>query len=244
MSLLGKLAMGLEYLCFRTGPLTMPPSQLGAFARSNPALPAADLEWHVQPLSLDKFGDPLHTFEAVTPSVCNLQPTSRGHVRIVGDDAAAAPKITLNYLATAEDRAIAVSGLRFTRRIMAAKALERKKLIAKSERPGEKRSVVLRLTAAGSELMARDPWGGLARSCAALAGKTRRRMDRGLAEVLSREISRRLAPSFGTCASCRFWRADARTEDARGPHLCMLFDEPLSAAESSQICMAHEPAGG
>jgi choline dehydrogenase len=124
-SLLGKIAMALEYLVFRTGPLTMPPSQLGAFAKSDPTRPAANLEWHVQPLSLDKFGAPLHAFNAITPSVCNLQPTSRGHVRIVGDDAAAPPQITLNYLSTAEDRALAVGGMRFTRRIMAAKALAR-----------------------------------------------------------------------------------------------------------------------
>ena len=124
-SMFGKAAMALEYLLFRTGPLTMPPSQLGAFARSDPALPAANLEWHVQPLSLDKFGDPLHEFNAITPSVCNLQPTSRGHVRIVSAAAAAAPAITLNYLSTEEDRNVAVAGIRFTRRIMAAKALER-----------------------------------------------------------------------------------------------------------------------
>jgi len=124
-SLLGKAAMGLQYLLFKTGPLTMPPSQLGAFARSDSSRSSADLEWHVQPLSLDKFGEPLHPFDAITPSVCNLQPTSRGHVRIVGDDAAAAPAITLNYLATAEDQAAAVAGVRFTRRIMAAPALAR-----------------------------------------------------------------------------------------------------------------------
>ncbi len=124
-SMFGKATMALEYLLFRTGPLTMPPSQLGAFARSDPALPAANLEWHVQPLSLDKFGDPLHKFNAITPSVCNLQPTSRGHVRIVSAAAAAAPAITLNYLSTEEDRNVAVAGIRFTRRIMAAKALER-----------------------------------------------------------------------------------------------------------------------
>jgi DNA-binding MarR family transcriptional regulator len=123
------------------------------------------------------------------------------------------------------------------------KALERKKLIEKSERAGEKRSVVLRLTTAGTELMAKDPWDALAQNCEALGGKTRRRMDRGLAEVLAQEISRRIAPSFGTCATCRFWRAEARIDDVRGPHLCMLFDEPLSAAELSQICIAHEPAG-
>jgi choline dehydrogenase len=117
--------MALEYAFFRTGPLTMPPSQLGAFARSDPAQPAANIEWHVQPLSLDKFGDPLHAFDAITPSVCNLQPTSRGHVRLKGTDPAAHPAITLNYLATEEDMAVAVAGLRFTRRIMAANALAR-----------------------------------------------------------------------------------------------------------------------
>jgi choline dehydrogenase-like flavoprotein len=124
-SLWGRAAMGLEYAVFKTGPLTMPPSQLGAFAKSGPGQPAANMEWHVQPLSLDKFGDTLHRFDAVTPSVCNLQPTSRGHVRIVTRDPAAAPAIMLNYLSTREDREIAVAGLRFTRRIMAARALER-----------------------------------------------------------------------------------------------------------------------
>jgi choline dehydrogenase len=121
----GKAAMALEYALFRTGPLTMPPSQLGAFTRSDASQPAANLEWHVQPLSLDKFGDALHPFDAITPSVCNLQPTSRGHVRIKSPDPAAHPAITLNYLATEEDRRVAVEGLRLTRRIMAAKALER-----------------------------------------------------------------------------------------------------------------------
>jgi hypothetical protein len=121
----GQAAMALEYALFRTGPLTMPPSQLGAFARSDPSQAAANLEWHVQPLSLDKFGEPLHAFDAVTPSVCNLQPTSRGHVRIKSPDPAAHPAIRPNYLATAEDLAVAVAGVRFTRRIMAAKALAR-----------------------------------------------------------------------------------------------------------------------
>ncbi len=124
-SLCGKAAMGLEYFLFRTGPLTMPPSQLGAFAKSDPSQPSANMEWHVQPLSLDKFGDPLHRFDAITPSVCNLQPTSRGHVRIESPDPTAHPAITLNYLSTDEDRQVAVAGIRFTRRIMAAKALER-----------------------------------------------------------------------------------------------------------------------
>jgi choline dehydrogenase len=124
-SLLGKAAMGLEYLLFRTGPLTMPPSQLGAFARSDPAQPSANIEWHVQPLSLDRFGEPLHSFPAITPSVCNLRPTSRGWVRIRSADAQAAPEIRPNYLATEDDARVAVSGLRFTRRIMAANALAR-----------------------------------------------------------------------------------------------------------------------
>ena len=122
-SLIGKAVMGLEYLLFKKGPLTMPPSQLGAFARSDPDQPSANMEWHVQPLSLDKFGDPLHTFNAITPSVCNLRPTSRGHVRIRDNAAATDPAITLNYLSTFEDQAVAVAGLKFTRRIMAADAL-------------------------------------------------------------------------------------------------------------------------
>ena len=124
-SLFGKAAMGLEYLLFKTGPLTMPPSQLGAFARSDPSRSSANIEWHVQPLSLDKFGDPLHKFNAITPSVANLQPTSRGHVRIRDADPLQAPAITLNYLSTDEDLRVAVAGLRFTRRIMAAPALAR-----------------------------------------------------------------------------------------------------------------------
>jgi choline dehydrogenase-like flavoprotein len=124
-SWLGRAAMAAEYAIWRTGPLTMPPSQLGAFARSDEARPAANIEWHVQPLSLDKFGSPLHRFDAITPSVCNLQPTSRGHVRIKSADPAAHPAIAPNYLATEDDRRIAVAGLRFTRRIMAAKALAR-----------------------------------------------------------------------------------------------------------------------
>jgi choline dehydrogenase len=124
-SWLGKAAMALEYALLRTGPLTMPPSQLGAFAKSDDHRPAANLEWHVQPLSLDKFGDALHPFDAITPSVCNLQPTSRGHVRIKSPDPAAHPSIRPNYLATDDDLAVAVAGVRFTRRIMKANALAR-----------------------------------------------------------------------------------------------------------------------
>ena len=122
-SLIGKALMGLEYLLLKTGPLTMPPSQLGAFARSDPKQPSANIEWHVQPLSLDKFGDPLHKFNAITPSVCNLRPSSRGHVRIKSANWREYPAIRLNYLSTDEDRQVAIDGLRFTRRIMAANAM-------------------------------------------------------------------------------------------------------------------------
>jgi len=124
-TLFGKAMMGLEYLAFRTGPLTMPPSQLGAFAKSDPNQPSANLEWHVQPLSLDKFGSPLHTYNAITPSVCNLRPSSRGHIRIKTANPDDDPAITTNYMATEEDRAVAIEGLKFTRRIMAAEALQR-----------------------------------------------------------------------------------------------------------------------
>jgi choline dehydrogenase-like flavoprotein len=122
-TLRGKAAMGLEYLLFKTGPLTMPPSQLGAFARSDASQRSANIEWHVQPLSLDKFGEPLHPFPAITPSVCNLRPISRGYVRIKSPDPQAHPAIKLNYLSAEEDRKVALDSMRFTRRIMAAKAL-------------------------------------------------------------------------------------------------------------------------
>jgi choline dehydrogenase len=134
-SFAGKAAMALEYFLFRTGPLTMPPSQAGAFAKSDPSQPSANIEWHVQPLSLDKFGDPLHSFPAITPSVCNLRPSSRGWVRIKTPDSADYPQIKLNYLDTAEDRRVAVDGMRFTRRIMAARALA--KYQPEEYRPGQ-----------------------------------------------------------------------------------------------------------
>lgn len=120
-----RAGMGLQYLLARSGPMTMPPSTLGAFARSDPALPGADLEWHVQPLSLPRFGEPLHPFGAITPSVCTLRPTSRGHVRIAAADPLTAPRISCNYLSTDADRRTAEAGLRMTRRIMAAPALAR-----------------------------------------------------------------------------------------------------------------------
>ena len=124
-SLLGKVGMGLQYLLWKTGPLTMPPSQLGAFAKTDPTEPAPNIEWHVQPLSLDKFGDSLHPFPAITPSVCNLRPSSRGWVRIKSNDPMAAPEIRLNYLSTPEDQRVAAVSMRITREIMKARALAR-----------------------------------------------------------------------------------------------------------------------
>ncbi len=120
-----RAGMGLQYLLLRSGPMTMPPSTLGAFAKSDPALGSPDLEWHVQPLSLPKFGEPLHPFGAITPSVCNVRPSSRGHVRMASADPLIHPKIRCNYLSTDADRQIAVKGLRMTRQIMAAPALAR-----------------------------------------------------------------------------------------------------------------------
>jgi len=121
----GMAAMGIEYFLKRTGPLTMPPSQLGAFAKSDARQESANIEWHVQPLSLDRFGEPLHRYNAITPSVCNLRPTSRGHVHIRSTDPYEAPTIKLNYLSTQEDLDVAVASLKFTRRIMQAPALQR-----------------------------------------------------------------------------------------------------------------------
>lgn len=124
-NLLKRAWMGLEYALFRRGPLTMAPSQLGVFARSSPDKERADLEFHVQPLSLDRFGEPLHTFPAFTASVCNLQPASRGYIRISSPDPEAAPEIAPRYLTAEEDRVVAARAIRLTRRIAKAKALER-----------------------------------------------------------------------------------------------------------------------
>ncbi len=120
---LGFAAMLAEYALLRRGPLTMAPSQLGLFTRSDRDQERANLQYHVQPLSLDKFGEPLHKFPAFTASVCNVRPTSRGTVRLRSSDAADAPVIRPNYLATDEDRRIAASAIRLTRRIVAQPAL-------------------------------------------------------------------------------------------------------------------------
>jgi len=121
----GKAKIGMEYVLRRSGPMSMAPSQLGAFTRSSPDKAWPDLEYHVQPLSLDAFGEPLHSFNAITASVCNLNPTSRGTVQIQSADPAKAPLIAPNYLSTDEDRHIAAESLRLTRRIVAQPALAR-----------------------------------------------------------------------------------------------------------------------
>jgi len=124
-SLLRRGMMGLDYAFRRRGPLTMAPSQLGIFTRSDSHRERANIQFHVQPLSLDKFGDPLHRFPAITVSACNLQPTSRGTVRIRSAKPDEAPSIAPNYLATEEDREVAADAIRTTRRLMKQKALER-----------------------------------------------------------------------------------------------------------------------
>ena len=121
----GKAKIGLEYAFKRTGPMSMAPSQLGAFTRSDPSQPYANLEYHIQPLSLEAFGEPLHRYNALTASVCNLNPTSRGSVQICDQDFNAAPLISPNYLSTEEDRKVAVDSLRVTRNIVAQEALAR-----------------------------------------------------------------------------------------------------------------------
>ncbi len=121
----GKLGMALEYLLKRSGPLSMAPSQLGAFAKSDPEQARANLQYHVQPLSLERFGEPLHDFPAFTASVCHLRPHSRGSVAIASADAGAAPLIRPNYLSDERDLRVAADAIRLTRRIVAAPALAR-----------------------------------------------------------------------------------------------------------------------
>lgn len=122
-SLVGKMGMGLRYLYDRSGPLAMAPSQLGAFVRSGPEYASPNLQYHVQPLSLDRFGEPLHRFAAFTASVCNLRPASRGRVDIRSADPAVAPSIDPNYLSEAEDLKVAAQAIRMTRAIVGSPAL-------------------------------------------------------------------------------------------------------------------------
>ena len=124
-SMFGKALIGMDYLLRRRGPMAMAPSQLGAFAYSSENLASPDLEYHVQPVSLDAFGQPPHNFPAITASVCHLRPESRGHVRLATPDPREHPVIQLNYLSTEGDRRVAARAIRLTRRIMAQKPLAR-----------------------------------------------------------------------------------------------------------------------
>ncbi|MEX3844153.1 GMC family oxidoreductase [Paraburkholderia sp. BR10882] len=124
----GKLMIGMQYAFFQSGPMSMAPSQLGAFAKSDPSDPTLtrpDLQYHVQPLSLDRFGEPLHRFNAFTASVCNLRPTSRGCIHAVSADPSQPPAIAPNYLSTDRDLRVAANAIRLTRRIAASGALAR-----------------------------------------------------------------------------------------------------------------------
>jgi DNA-binding MarR family transcriptional regulator len=122
-------------------------------------------------------------------------------------------------------------------------ALERKGYITKSLRAGGRKTISLALTEKGEAALARDPWSGLAQAAEDLGGKTRRRLGRGLTELLEGELRRSGLASFGVCASCRFFRERGRSDDAKGPHLCMLFEEPLTEDDAGRICRAHELAG-
>ena len=117
-------------------------------------------------------------------------------------------------------------------------ALERKGFITKSARDGEKRSISLMLTPKGTEALARDPWNDLANAADDLGGKTRRRLARGLRELLAKELKRDGILSFGLCTSCRFFREKGKGA-AEGPHYCMFFEQPLTANDSHLICIAH-----
>jgi choline dehydrogenase len=124
-SLFGKARIALEYAVTRSGPMSMAPSQFGMFTKSGPERETPDLEYHVQPLSTDRLGDPLHPFSAITVSVCNLRPTSVGCVHANSPLPEIQPDIRLNYLSTDEDRRIAIASIRQARQIMTARALQR-----------------------------------------------------------------------------------------------------------------------
>ena len=148
-SLVRRAGMALDYAFRRRGPLTMAPSQLGLFTRSDPSQARANLQFHIQPLSLDKFGDPLHRFPALTASACNLQPTSRGHVRIRSSDLEAPPEISPNYLSTQADREVAAAAIRVTRQLMAQPSLAPYRPVEKLPGPGVDNSLDALIQAAG-----------------------------------------------------------------------------------------------
>jgi choline dehydrogenase-like flavoprotein len=122
---LKRMMMVLEYAALRRGPMTMAPSQLGIFAKSSDRFDRPNVQFHVQPLSLGKFGEDMHPFPAITVSVCNLRPTSRGTVQLAGPDSRQAPRIAPSYLSTDEDRRVAIESLRLARRLMSQNALAR-----------------------------------------------------------------------------------------------------------------------
>lgn len=124
-SLIGKGLIGLEYLLNRSGPMSMAPSQLGAFTKSADYHPRANIQYHVQPLSLERFGEDLHAFDAFTASVCNLRPTSRGSVHITSADVSAKPKINPNYLSTSFDQTVAIESIQTTRLIVQQTSLKK-----------------------------------------------------------------------------------------------------------------------
>ena len=135
-SLLGKIRIGLEYFLFQRGPMTMAPSQLGAFAKSDSSYDTPNLQYHVQPLTLEKFGEPLHTFPAFTASVCNLRPESRGTIRLKNNDPYSSPSIRPNYLSAERDKVVAAQSVNFTRKIVSQPALSKYKPI--EFKPGAK----------------------------------------------------------------------------------------------------------
>jgi choline dehydrogenase-like flavoprotein len=145
-----RLRMALQYALWRTGPLTMAPSQLGAFTRSSPEYETPNLQFHIQPLSLDKFGDPLHAFAAFTASVANLRPTSRGSIHARSPRAEDPPVIVTNYLSTQEDRRVAVDSIRVTRHIVAQSPLARYRPV--EYRPGARRQSDLELIKAAGKI--------------------------------------------------------------------------------------------
>jgi choline dehydrogenase len=149
-SLVKRGLMAAQYALFRTGPLTMAPSQLGCFTRSSSEYETPNVQFHVQPLSLDRFGEPLHPFGAFTVSVCNLRPTSTGFVRLASKDPRAAPAIRPHYLSTPEDRRVAVESIRLARHIVSAEPL--KKYRPEEYRPGPELQTEAELEKAASDI--------------------------------------------------------------------------------------------
>ena len=149
-SLWGRMMIGAEYALLRRGPMSMSPSQAGIFARSSPEMETPDLEWHLQPVSLDKFGDAVHPFPAMTASVCNLRPQSRGHVHLRGPGFRSPPAIVPNYLSTEADRRVAAQAIRLTREIAARPAFAR--FSPEEFRPGAARQSEEDLVRAAGEI--------------------------------------------------------------------------------------------